>query len=718
MRSYFKGVARDGGGIIVKSATISVFEAGSTTAANVYTSLTETTPVNSVTASAAGVFEFWVSRFDYDQSQTFKLVISKSGYTSVTWDNVEVKDVVLGTYTISADTTVTTELKPPKGVMYSIDSGKTLTINGPFGAGDYPVFAGSGAVAGIRESNPMWFGATGDGATDDSTAFTSSINALADGGKWFVPAKTFKVANIVFDVEGATIEMLGTLSPVAGTTGYTLCIGSTTANAMVNNIQGNVRISSGSYGSHADYANVEGLRIENLNASSIVVNQVKGCKYGIRLMGNGATTGSAAYNNFYLGTLIDNQHNIHFENIASGWANENKFYGGRFTHNTAMGGSYNTYCHIYIPADATHEHNGNVFYSPSFEGTYQWINCEGHNNAFLDVRMETSSGTWGSDMIYLGASSYFCTLTANAMNNLNSNMITRATAGVGGVTITHDDSMNAFVINGAGDLKEYFYPGSYASFTVDGSAEEIIVVASAYAAPNLYVWHTRSGQWTSANTVTIARSTPIYNGSNSNSILKQYATTATDSMLNLHGKGMDYMWGHLVINGMADSTFPVLTLATREAAANIAFQILNNSYVRKLWGDGNGNLLLKGTIYKNQASPTAKTTGVTLTIAELLTGIITGTQSSGANVNYQLPTGTDADTGTVCDINQAFDWTLTNLSAAAVDTITLTANTDHTIVGNAIVQSAHATTGGIYGNSATFRTRKTAANTFVTYRIN
>jgi hypothetical protein len=39
------------------------------------------------------------------------------------------------------------------------------------------------------------------------------------------------------------------------------------------------------------------------------------------------------------------------------------------------------------------------------------------------------------------------------------------------------------------------------------------------------------------------------------------------------------------------------------------------------------------------------------------------------------------------------------------------------IVGNPIVQSANASTGGIYGNSARWRTRKTAANTFVTYRI-
>lgn len=118
-----------------------------------------------------------------------------------------------------------------------------------------------------------------------------------------------------------------------------------------------------------------------------------------------------------------------------------------------------------------------------------------------------------------------------------------------------------------------------------------------------------------------------------------------------------------------------------------------------------------------QVTPAAKTVAVTLTIAELMTRIVTGTHTAGATAAYTLPTGTLADAGAGIQIDEAFDWSLINLSAAATDTITLTAGTDHTIVGNPIVQSAHVSTGGVYGNSAIFRTRKTAANTFVTYRI-
>lgn len=118
-----------------------------------------------------------------------------------------------------------------------------------------------------------------------------------------------------------------------------------------------------------------------------------------------------------------------------------------------------------------------------------------------------------------------------------------------------------------------------------------------------------------------------------------------------------------------------------------------------------------------QGAPTAETAAATLTIAELLTGIVTMTQATGGNVNLTLPTGTLSDAGLELDIGESFDWSLINLSAAAADTVTVAAGTGHTVVGVMVVQGAHATTGGLYGNAGRFRTRKTAANTFITYRI-
>jgi hypothetical protein len=112
-----------------------------------------------------------------------------------------------------------------------------------------------------------------------------------------------------------------------------------------------------------------------------------------------------------------------------------------------------------------------------------------------------------------------------------------------------------------------------------------------------------------------------------------------------------------------------------------------------------------------QVTPTAKTATATLTIAELLTRIITATSASA--VALTLPTGTLTDAGMLAAIaaampvDTAFDWCVINLGSSS-GVVTMTAGTDHTLVGLATLA---------INTQALFRTRKTAANTFVTYRI-
>lgn len=127
---------------------------------------------------------------------------------------------------------------------------------------------------------------------------------------------------------------------------------------------------------------------------------------------------------------------------------------------------------------------------------------------------------------------------------------------------------------------------------------------------------------------------------------------------------------------------------------------------------------LRGVVVRKQAAPATATTVATLTAAQLLTGILNATPTAtGATVAYTLPTGALMDGAVDFAVNDSFDWVCINNALAAADTITITASTGHTIVGGPIVQSLHATTGGITGYSAVFRTRKTAADTFVSYRI-
>ena len=93
------------------------------------------------------------------------------------------------------------------------------------------------------------------------------------------------------------------------------------------------------------------------------------------------------------------------------------------------------------------------------------------------------------------------------------------------------------------------------------------------------------------------------------------------------------------------------------------------------------------------------------TAANVLTGIITATPTSARDI--QLPTGANLDLATEWAIGDSFDFSVITLAAFA---LTITVNTGVTIVGSAA-------TAATSGASARFRVRKTAADTFVVYRI-
>ena len=88
----------------------------------------------------------------------------------------------------------------------------------------------------------------------------------------------------------------------------------------------------------------------------------------------------------------------------------------------------------------------------------------------------------------------------------------------------------------------------------------------------------------------------------------------------------------------------------------------------------------------------------------ILGGIVTS--STAAAVDATLDTGTVMDTVLDMEVDDSFDWTAIN--TGGTNAFTVTASSGHTIVGQAAVTTVL---------SGRLRTRKTAANTFVTYRI-
>ena len=93
------------------------------------------------------------------------------------------------------------------------------------------------------------------------------------------------------------------------------------------------------------------------------------------------------------------------------------------------------------------------------------------------------------------------------------------------------------------------------------------------------------------------------------------------------------------------------------------------------------------------------------TAANVLVGIVTATPTTTRSI--QLPTGANLDLATEWAIGDSFDFSLITLAAFA---LTITVNTGVTIVGSAA-------TAATSGASARFRVRKTAADTFIAYRI-
>lgn len=203
----------DGNGKIVKSGTVTVYLAGTSTLASIYTASSGGTAVNSVSASATdGSWSFYVDTDDYTRTQKFKIVFSKSGFTSKTIDNVV-------------------------------------------------IFPEPGLLSWVNVKD---HGAVGDGVTDDTAAIQEAIDSLSgDPGVIYLPSGTYLVASTLA-ISGHRQGLIGDgrnittilFNPTAADT--CIEINSGTASAIVENFIKSLTIS----GSGSTYV-LKGITIEN-----------------------------------------------------------------------------------------------------------------------------------------------------------------------------------------------------------------------------------------------------------------------------------------------------------------------------------------------------------------------------------------------------------------------------------------------------------------------
>lgn len=133
------------------------------------------------------------------------------------------------------------------------------------------------------------------------------------------------------------------------------------------------------------------------------------------------------------------------------------------------------------------------------------------------------------------------------------------------------------------------------------------------------------------------------------------------------------------------------TVIIEAGAATVYYEIGTAAVVKTLYS----------SVY--QGDPVALNATGAVTAAAILGGIVTST--TGAAVAGTIPTGAVMDASSSFAIGDAVDWSVITTGANA---FTVTAAAGHTVVGNMVVAA---------GKAGRFRTRKTAADTFITYSL-
>jgi hypothetical protein len=119
-------------------------------------------------------------------------------------------------------------------------------------------------------------------------------------------------------------------------------------------------------------------------------------------------------------------------------------------------------------------------------------------------------------------------------------------------------------------------------------------------------------------------------------------------------------------------------------------------------------LLSAGGIFTKQEDPFAETgTTISISAEEMMNGLVTVTQTAAVTATLHLGSLMDPAIPPAIGINEAINWSLINLGSSS-GAVTVTPSSGHTVVGDMVVA---------IGTSALFRTRRTAVNTYVTYRI-
>ena len=153
--------------------------------------------------------EVWVG--DPLYGTTFQSAVTAIGSTPA------ILRIPAGTYSVSTNLTLpaTLHIKAERDAIFAIATAITLTINGGLEAGPYQIFSctGTGKVVFGQAMTiyPEWFGAVGDGSTNDLAKMQSALSSTYKGSTIQLGPKSYYCSGAAYwpDMDGITLKGAG-----------------------------------------------------------------------------------------------------------------------------------------------------------------------------------------------------------------------------------------------------------------------------------------------------------------------------------------------------------------------------------------------------------------------------------------------------------------------------------------------------------------------------
>ena len=218
------------------------------------------------------------------------------------------------------------------------------------------------------ELNVGWFGAKGDGVTDDTSSINNAI-AACSGGTLLIPPRRYKISGdpaIVVSVP-ITIFAHNAIFDYGSGTGTAFFMGAGTGSALATyiNIYGGKIVRT--YSSLLSTLQGVAWKVSNVKGGSWRDINATGFGVGLQVLGDG---NGSAYNRFEIGIISDCKVGIQIDTYgALGYSNEHLFIGGRVTTSSSYAGNYAGIKFVEIKNTSGQPPNSIRFYSMTLEGS-------------------------------------------------------------------------------------------------------------------------------------------------------------------------------------------------------------------------------------------------------------------------------------------------------------------------------------------------------------